>query len=185
MKKAELIALGISEETADQILALHGKGIEKFKEAVTTAESQRDEYKGLLDAANTEIGTYKTMDIEGIKKAATDWEATAKQAQADADAKVAALKFDHALDGALAGMKAKNPKAVKALLDMETLKKAYDEKTGTILGFDEHIKPVKTENEYLFEDGKEIKIVAGGTNQSVVGDAFDAAMLKGAGFKPS
>ena len=31
MKKEELIALGIEEDVAKQVLALHGKGIEKHK----------------------------------------------------------------------------------------------------------------------------------------------------------
>jgi len=98
---------------------------------------------------------------------------------------VESLKFDHALDGALTTAKAKNPKAVKALLDMDVLRKAYDEKTGTIVNFDEHLKPVKEQNDYLFEGDKPTpRIVAGGRNQPITTDAFEAALMKGAGIKP-
>jgi hypothetical protein len=91
------------------------------------------------------------------------------------------LKFDHALDGALSGAKAKNPKAVKALLSSDALK--YNEADGSIVGLNEQLEKIKSENDYLFADAKEPpKIIAGGNNQSVVGDLQLEAMRKGAGL---
>lgn len=45
MKKDELTELGISEEIADKVLAIHGKDIEKHKKRAEDAESERDNFK--------------------------------------------------------------------------------------------------------------------------------------------
>ena len=42
MKKEDLIALGIEEETAKSIMALHGKTVMQLNAQVATAESERD-----------------------------------------------------------------------------------------------------------------------------------------------
>ena len=90
------------------------------------------------------------MDVEGIKKAADDYKAKFEQAQKDAEQKTQALQFDFALTNALASAKAKNAKAVKALLDMDALKLNGDE----IVGLKEQLERVKAENSYLFESDK-------------------------------
>ena len=45
MKKEELIALGLTEEQASQVLAINGKDIEKFK---STNDTQKTELEGLI-----------------------------------------------------------------------------------------------------------------------------------------
>ena len=45
MKKEDLIALGIEEETAKSIMALHGKTVTQLNAQVATAESERDSAK--------------------------------------------------------------------------------------------------------------------------------------------
>lgn len=44
------------------------------KETFDTKETELDGVKKQLEDANTEIQSYKDMDIDGIKKAAADWE---------------------------------------------------------------------------------------------------------------
>lgn len=183
MNKKDLIELGIAEDVAEKVVVLHGKDIEAHKTKLTETQSQFNDAKSQLENANKQIADFKKMDIESIQKAAADWETKYKEAETNATAQLANLKFNHALDGALTTAKAKNPKAVKALLDMETLKKAYDEKTESIIGFDEHLKPVKEANDYLFADSKEPpKIVTGGTPQPITGSAFLANARKAAGL---
>ncbi|HZW02883.1 MAG TPA: phage scaffolding protein [Anaerolineaceae bacterium] len=184
MKREDLEKIdGLSKEAIDKIMAMNGQDIEKHKTAAETAKSETDGLKKQLEDANKQIESFKGMDIDGVKKAADEYKAKFEQAQTDAAKQIADLKFQHALDGALTGAKAKNPKAVKALLDMEALQKAFDDKTGTFIGFDEHLKPIKEANDYLFEGDKpDPKIVLGGNNQTITTDAFEAAMRKGAGL---
>jgi len=197
MNKKDLEALGLTAEVIekaglekdvlDKIIVLHGKDIEKHKSAVETAQAETKSVKSQLDEANKTIDGFKDLDVEGVKKSAEDWKAKsaewetkAKQASEEADAKVAALKFDHALEGALTGAKAKNPKAVKALLKIDDLKLSED---GSIVGLTEQLEKVKTENDYLFDtDEPDPKIVTGAKNKTVIGDASVIAARQAAGL---
>jgi hypothetical protein len=179
MKREDLVALGIEGEALEKVMALHGQDIEKQKSALVAAQTELGTTQGQLTEANKAIEGFKGLDVAGIKAAADEWKVKAEQAQADAEAKVSALKFDYALDSALTGAKARNPKTVKALLNMEGLK-LTDE---GVLGLKEQLETIKSANDFLFEsDVPAPKVVAGSNNQSVVGDSFMQALRQGAGL---
>lgn len=69
-----LKGLDLDKETIDSIMAEHGKEITGLKEEKETLTKERDDLKTQLTDANNEIKSYKDMDIESIKKSATDWE---------------------------------------------------------------------------------------------------------------
>ena len=180
MKKQDLIELGIAEDVADKIFALHGKDITKHQTAAETAKAEADTLKAQLAEASKQIEGFKGLDIEGVKKAADDWKAKAEQAQKEAAEQIAQVKFDHALESALSGAKAKNVKAVQALLNKDGLKLNDD---GTIIGLNEQLEKIKSENDYLFADAKPIpEVVLGGNSKSVLGDAMADAARKAAGL---
>ena len=183
MKTEELIELGLTEEQAKQVLVINGKDIEKHKNQSETFKTQAETFKTQLETANKEIENFKTLDIEGVRKSAEDWKLKAEKAQNDANDKLYKLQFDYALDGALSGAKAKNIKAVKALLDMEKIKFENDSLTG----FDEQLKQIKTDNDYLFVTDEQapqiIKSTKGATNNLTLSDS-DNAMRMAAGLKP-
>ena len=86
------------------------------------------------------------------QKAAEEWQA-----------KMAQMQLDFAIEKALATAKAKNAKAVKALLDMEKVKLDGE----TLIGLDEQLKALQQSDPYLFgESGK----VGGGTNPPGAGN---------------
>jgi predicted nucleic acid-binding Zn-ribbon protein len=160
MKRDDLIKLEIAEELVDKIMALHGKSVEKHKADFAAATTELDGLKTQLSEANSAIEGFKKLDIDGVKAAADEWKAKAEQAQADAVAQISKLKFDHALDGALTGAKAKNLTAVKALLKADDLKLSED---GTIIGLEDQLKKIQSENDFLFEsENPPPKVVAGG-----------------------
>lgn len=183
MKTEELTELGLTEEQAKQVLVINGKDIEKHKNQSETFKTQAETYKTQLDTANKEIENFKTLDIEGVKKSADEWKTKAEQAQKEADEKINKLQFDYALDGALSGAKAKNIKAVKGLLDMEKIKF----ENNNLIGFDEQLKQIKSENDYLFVTDETtpqiIKSTKGVTNNLTLSDS-DNAIRVAAGLKP-
>ena len=120
------------------------------REKLTAKESEIEDLKKQLESANKQIAEFKGMDIEGIRKAADDYKSKFEKAQKDAEEKAQAMQFDFALTNALAGAKAKNAKAVKALLDLDSLKLNGEE----IVGLKEQIEKVRAENSYLFESDK-------------------------------
>lgn len=182
MKREELEKLGLEKDVIDQIMALHGQTVEKHKTDLATVRTEADALKTQLTEASKQIEGFKSLDIEGVKKQADEWKAKAEQAQADAAAQVSKLKFDTSLTGALSAAKAKNPKAVQALLDREALK--YNDADGSIIGLKEQLEKIQSENDYLFESSEVTpRIVTGGNNQSLNPDALTAAMRSGAGLK--
>ena len=180
MKREDLIKLGVAEDVVDKIMAAHGKDIEDHKSKLATAQTELEGLKGQLKDAGEAIEGFKKLDIDGVKKSADEWKAKAEQAEKDAQAQIQALKFEHALDGALTGAKAKNAKAVKALLQADALKLNED---GSILGLKEQLEKIKSESDYLFEsDVPTPKVVAGGNNKSVITDSVVLAARKAAGL---
>lgn len=162
MKREFLKTLELSDEAIDQIMAEHGKSVEKYKAEAGKVEGLNQtiaDLQGQLNAANTQIEEFKGMDIDGIRKAADDWKEKAEQAAKDAENRIAQLQFDHALDAALSGARAKNAKAVKALIDMDKL--AF--KDGEIGGLNEQLDKIKEDNDYLFESDKQEPKFAGAT----------------------
>lgn len=181
MKREDLKAMGLTDEQIDKVMAENGKDVEAQKAKTTAAETSLKAANDQLAEAGKQIEAFKGMDVEGVKKAAADWQAKAEQAQKDAAAQVASLKFDYALEGALTGAKAKNSKAVRALLNAEGLK--LNEADGSIIGLKEQLEKIKSENDYLFEsEAADPKIVASAQSKSVLTDPVIIAARQAAGL---
>lgn len=100
----------------------------------------------LAEAGKT-IEGFKALDVDGIKKAADEWKAKAEQAEKDAAAQVAAVKFDALLDNAILAHKGRSTKAIKALLDLDALKTSQNQEADLQAALDGLAK----ESGYLFE----------------------------------
>ena len=146
MTKEELLALGLTEEQITELFKINGKDVEKAKGDLTAKETELASTKEQLKTANTEIESYKSMDGEGVKKAADDYKAKYEAAETKAKEELETLKFNHAIENALGAANAKNVKAVKALLNIEGLKLNGEE----IVGLKEQIDNLKKDNDYLF-----------------------------------
>ena len=160
--KEILKKLGIDEGKVDSVIADISKELPKYfipkdkfnevseaKKKLETDIQERDKQLEQLKAAagsNEELKKQiETLQAEN-KKAAEEWQA-----------KMAQMQLDFALERALTTAKAKNPKAVKALLDLENVKLDGDK----LLGLDDQLKAIQQSDPYLFgESGK----VGSGTN---------------------
>lgn len=154
MNKEFLKKLGIEDDAIGKIIAEYEKETETHNQTAETLKTKDTEISSLkeqLKTANKQIADFKNMDIESIKKSADDYKTKFEESEKNAKAEIEKLKFDFALDGALVSAKARNSKAVKALLDMENLKFA----DGQITGLKEQIEKVKKENDFLFEKENE------------------------------
>lgn len=115
---------------------------QEFKELNTELEG----VKGQLSQANEQIAGFKELDIEGVKQKAAEWEQKYNQAAENSAREIEQLKFDFALDRELTKAQARNPKAVKALLDRDALK--YDK--GKIIGLEEQLETLKKKEDSAF-----------------------------------
>ena len=181
MKREDLKEFGLSDEALDKIMALHGVDIERHKQAAASQKAEADALKAQLEEASKQIESFKGHKTpEEVEKAVNEWKQKAEQAQRDAVAQLESIKFDHALDGALSAAKAKNAKAVRALLNVDGLKLSDD----GILGLKEQLEKIKSENDYLFEGEKPEHKIVDKTQNNSTGDALLNAVYKGAGIAP-
>lgn len=86
-------------------------------------------------------------DNENLLNQIKDLQALNKQTTTDYENKINQMQFDYALDGALTNAKSKNNKALKALLDMNSIK--YQE--GKFEGLQEQIEALQKDASYLFD----------------------------------
>ena len=86
-------------------------------------------------------------DNEVLLNQIKDLQALNKQTTTDYENKINQMQFDYALDGALTNAKSKNNKAIKALLDMNSIK--YQE--GKLEGLQEQIEVLQKDASYLFD----------------------------------
>ena len=145
MTREFLKKLGIEDkDTVDSIMAENGKDINAEK----SKYADYDTTKQQLEAANKQIEEFGKLDYEGVKKSAEEYKAKFEQSEKDAAAKLSKLRFDNALDTALAAEKPKNPKMLRALIEPEKLK--FSEADNKIIGLDEQLKAIRKDNAFLF-----------------------------------
>ncbi|MCX7714849.1 MAG: phage scaffolding protein [Clostridia bacterium] len=179
MQRKFLEELGLEKDAIDKIMAEYGKDIEKHKSDVSVKNTELDAIKAQLDEANRQIQAFREMDIDGIKRAAEEYRTKLEKAQTDSQKQIEDLKFGYALDAALTNAKAKNAKAVKALLDMDGLKLNGDE----IVGLSQQLEKIKAENDYLFESSDIQPQIVKAASNTDVSDSFFASVRSAAGLK--
>ncbi len=149
MTKEDLIKMGLSEEQANSVMtSLNGDFVTK---------TRFNELNEELKTARQSVSD-RDKQLEELKKSAGDNQALATQIttlqqqnatqKTEFEAKLAALKLDNAVELALTGAKAKNSKAVKAMLDLSKVKLGED---GKLSGLDEQLEALKKSDGYMFE----------------------------------
>nr|DAV80921.1 MAG TPA: minor structural protein [Caudoviricetes sp.] len=183
MKKEDLIALGVDEETAKSIMALHGKTVTQLNAQVATLEGERDTAQQQLASNQTELDTLKesAKGNEALTAQLADLQAKFDDAQANSQNTIAELKKQSAIELALTQAGARNITAVKALLDADKLTISEN----GVEGLNEQLEAVKADNDYLFQvaEPKTPTIVTGGNPQgtqtsAVTKEQFDRMTFK-------
>lgn len=149
MTKEELKALGLSDEQVGKITEDYGKNY--VSKAQFNAKNEE------LKTAKSEVAT-QAKELDKLKKDNKDNESLVKQIdelkkaqserQKEYDASIKQMQIDGIVDRAVLGAKAKNAKAVKALLDLKDAQVDGD----SILGLNAQLKKLKESDAYLFED---------------------------------
>lgn len=148
MSLFELLAKHGIEVPEEKKQGLETEFSESYREAQELMElnTELEGIKGQLSQANEQIAGFKELDIEGVKQKAAEWEQKYNQAAENSAREIEQLKFDFALDRELTKAQARNPKAVKALLDRDALK--YDK--GKIIGLEEQLETLKKNEDSAF-----------------------------------
>ncbi|MCT4593172.1 MAG: phage scaffolding protein [Anaeromicrobium sp.] len=113
--------------------------IRDYKKQLKDRDKQLEDLKG--KAEGNEDLTKEIEKLKGENKKVTE----------DYEAKLKEKDFNYALDRALTDAKVKNPKAVKALLNLENIKLDGND----LIGLKEQMEKVKESDSYLFEERQE------------------------------
>lgn len=124
MTRKQLEDLGLTKEQADSVMKINGDDIENAKgTASTEIKNLQTEVEGLktqVGDRDKQLETLKASagDNADLKKKIEDLQTENATAKATHESELNQLKIDFAVEKALTGAKAKNIKAVKALLEL-------------------------------------------------------------------
>lgn len=156
MTRKQLEDLGLTKEQADSIMKINGDDIENAKgTAATEIKNLQTEVEGLktqVGDRDKQLETLKASagDNADLKKQIEDLQTENATAKANHESELNQLKIDFAVEKALTGAKAKNIKAVKALLELNDAKL---DKDGNVKGLAEQIEKLTSgdDTKFLFE----------------------------------
>lgn len=182
MKKEDLIALGIEEETAKSIMALHGKTVTQLNAQVATAESERDSAKQELEANQEELTALKesAQGNDDLTQKLADLQTKFDEAKTNSENQLAEQQKDFAIKLALKEAQALDEDIVLGQLDKDTIKVV----DGKLQGFDEQLKALQENKAFLFQTEEDTtstpQIVNPGNPKNDKGDTdvFAAAVEK-------
>jgi len=153
---------GIEEAKVDGVIGDINKELPKYfipKDKYNEVAEAKKKLEADIQERDNQLEQLKNAagNSEELKAQIEQLQADNKKAGEEWQAKMAQMQLDFAIEKALTTAKAKNAKAVKALLDMEKVKLDGEQ----LLGLDDQLKELQKSDAYLFgESGK----VGSGTN---------------------
>lgn len=140
MKTEFLKGLGLEQAAIDAIMAEHGKDI-------TAEKTKAKGFEDSLKAVEIKLKAFEGVDLEQLKgqiKTLTDSLTAEKTAYEE---KLADIEFTRTLETVVTGAKARNTKAVIAMLDTNALKASKNQQADIAAA----VEAVKKSDQYLFE----------------------------------
>ena len=183
MKRKFLEDKGLSKEVIDDILDENSKDIGKVKAEVDDLKNELETAKKDKEGLETQINETKATlsklqkskgDVESLQNEIKNLQTKNQELSDKHNSEMKALKIDIAVEKALSSAKAKNIKAVKALLN--DLDKAELQDDGTVKGLDEQIKNLvkSDDSKFLFESESKPKFKGATTGDSGDDDDIDS-----------
>lgn len=157
---------------------------EEAKKAITAAVNEnyktiaevdkitvsRDNYKTQLETAQNALKEFEGVDVKELQGKITNLQNDLATKDKEHQDKLADIEFNSVVDSCITSLKAKNAKAVKALLDLETLKKSKNQAEDVKAAID----AVKKDNDYLFDSDEPVNNPVKDTgNPNTGGGEFD------------
>lgn len=175
MQRKFLEDLGLEKDVVDKVLNENGADIENAKKRL---EFERNNYKSQLETAQTALKEFEGVDVKELQGKIAELDGTLKAKEKEYAEKISDMEFSSVLDSALAESKAKNQKAVKALLDLDTLKASKNQAEDIKKALD----GIKQENDYLFASTEPVKNPVRDTGNSVITGGMSDLMRSAMGL---
>lgn len=148
MNREKLKELGLTEEQVESVIALHGASVHGMNTKISELQTSENALKQQIAERDKDLKNLKSQvdDNEELKGKFADLQKQYQSQKEDYEKELVAVKRDAEINRVLSDSKAKNIKALRALLDEE----AITFKDGKVVGLDEQIKSLKESDGYLF-----------------------------------
>ena len=152
---------GATDEQISTVLNINSADIGAAKKKL---EDERDSYKTQLDTATQKLEGFKDVNVEELKGQIATLTGDLASQKAAFEKQLADRDFDDLINGEIRSSKAKNVKAVRALLDLDAIRASKNQKDDIAAA----LQKTKEENGYLFESDEPIDngTFVGGTSQN-------------------
>ena len=152
MNREELRALELNDEQVEAVMTSYGKSINDLRDKVSnveTLEAQIEDYKTQIADRDEQLKTLgeSNTDNQELLDQIEALKTENEQATTQLQEKLNQQAFDFSLEKELGKVGVRNPKAVKALLDMENIK--FEE--NKFDGLNDQIEALKASDDYLFQ----------------------------------
>ena len=151
MKKEQLIELGISDEVAKQVMAIHGTDVTKYKNELSTSQQTIADLETKISDRDKDLNKLRkdNSNNEELQNQLNELKQQYKDAEKAHQDKLLNIQKESALTSLIGEYKAKNSKAIAALLDQEKI--VF--KDGELSGVKEQLDALKESDSYLFDLG--------------------------------
>jgi len=156
MKTEELTALGLTEEQASQVLAIHGKDIEKHKKQIETLEGERDGFKTQFETADAALKKFEGIDPDKIQGEVQTYKTQLEDAKKDFAKQLTQRDQKDWITTQLDKYGVQSPYARKQLIsDCMSEDSGLTWKDGAFFGFDDFMKAAKETDSALYMSEEE------------------------------
>ena len=142
----------LPKEVIDSILDEHSRSIGTLKTEKESLETQ-------LQTAKDGLKAFEGVDVKDLQGQITKLQQDLTDKDNAHKTELANMAFDRALEGAITAAKGKNAKAIKALLDVDTLKASKNQEADIKTA----LEGLQKESGYLFDTGNTPPHYAAGT----------------------
>ncbi|MEK3935937.1 phage scaffolding protein [Sporosarcina sp. FSL W7-1349] len=177
MNKEQLIALGLSEEQADKVVAGFGQMIPKSR-----LDEKIQEVKDLneqITDRDKQLEELKKVDAKGLQAKIDELQTANETTKKDYEAKLKETQLSSAVKLALAG-KVHDADLAASLIDTGTIE--LDKDGNVTKGLDEQLKTLQESKSFLFVPEKETKTNLKGTKPAENSNGGEGTVNIGADF---
>ena len=131
MKNIETILADLGITITDEQKSSLNKAVAENYKTVADYDKQKDKLTNAEDKVNTlteSLDKFKNVDVDKLNQTVSDLQAQIKKKDDDYASQIADRDFSEIVKDSIANANGKNAKAIKALLDIDTLKGSKNQK---------------------------------------------------------
>lgn len=186
MKREDLEKLGLSKEQIDSVLDMHHEEMSPVKEELKKSQDDLKLSQGKVTETELKLKELEGLDKEGYETKIQELQDALKQKDTDHAAELADRDFGERLREGITEAKGRNPKAIQALLDLDTLKASKNQKDDLAAALKALAEA--EDSRMLFGEPDPQPVSTGnliGTVTKSTGGTDDAAMRAAMGLPPA